>query len=210
MCYYRDMYRKPVVSFIVSLSIFAFVLSLLRLILSEETSYLWLNWNLFLALLPLVFAWLAVRFSQHFFSSKLFLFLWLFFLPNAPYLITDLIHLNTVAPRSLVWYDGIMIFSYALVGILVWLGSVAFLEKHFAWKKWVMWLIALLTGCGIYLGRNLRFNSWDIFYRPHHIFQEAISFFEGPFISSIFFMSLVFALFLGICYYGVQSIFKDK
>ncbi|MDD3694075.1 MAG: DUF1361 domain-containing protein [Candidatus Pacebacteria bacterium] len=204
------MYRKPVVSFIVSLSVFALALSLLRLFLSEETSYLWLNWNLFLALLPLLFAWLAIHFSRQFLLNKVFLFLWLFFLPNAPYLITDLIHLNTVAPRSLVWYDGVMIFSYALVGVFVWLTSTLLLEQHFHWKKWVIWLIALLTGCGIYLGRNLRFNSWDIFYRPHHIFQETLSFFEGPFIDSIFFMSLIFATFLLVCYFAMQKIFKDK
>ena len=54
---------------------------------------------------------------------------WLGFLPNAPYLITDFIHLDVVGPDSLLWYDGMMIFMYSLAGVSAWVLSLDMVMK---------------------------------------------------------------------------------
>ncbi len=152
-------------------SLFAIALGLVRFCFTKQTSYIWLNWNLFLALLPIGFAVLAVTLKKKWLSTTMIL-LWLGFLPNAPYLITDFIHLADVGPKSLLWFDAIMIFSYSFAGLMAWVLSLNILKNHLHWKQWSVWFIALLSGFGIYLGRYIRFNTWDIITHPLSLMRK--------------------------------------
>lgn len=195
---------------ILLVSVIAGIMSLVRFVLAGHESYLWLNWNLLLALLPIGFAWLSLAFKKKWIAS-LMVFLWLGFLPNAPYLITDFIHLDVVGPDSLLWYDGMMIFMYSVAGVAAWVLSLKMVVRKYQWKSWVVWFIALLTGFGVYLGRYIRFNTWDIITNPGSLLStigEVIILpqLHRPVIS----MTLVFAVALVALYTAFGYITKHE
>jgi len=133
-----------------------------------------LLWNLFLAWIPLLVA-LGIYDRYRRRAGTLVLApaaaLWLLFLPNAPYIVTDFIHLAP-AWRSPLWLDGAILSAFAWTGIL--LGFVSLYLVHAvvrhrfgARSGWAAVLGALaLTSAGVYLGRFLRWNSWDLLVRP--------------------------------------------
>src|SRR4028118_1164658 len=131
---------------------------LLRLIWSEHFRYLSLGWNLFLAWIPLLIA-LGLRSQLKAGNdSKLYyllgLVLWLLFLPNAPYIITDLLHLqvNTGVP---IWFDSILIFCFAMGGLQTGLYAMYIVHKiiNKLWNERIGWFAmafsVLLSSFGI-------------------------------------------------------------
>jgi uncharacterized membrane protein len=194
------------VKMILLVTIVAGIMSLVRFVLTEYDSYLWLNWNLFLGLLPLLFAWL-VTISKRFWLSSILVILWLGFLPNAPYLVTDFIHMADIGPQSLLWYDAMMIFMYTVAGIASWIVSVQVLQSKFTWPSWVVWLIAFLTGFGIYIGRYIRFNTWDIVTNPSAIFETiGVIITQPKNHEPVIGMTVVFTVILVTLYFGFTSL----
>ncbi len=146
-----------------------------RVAVTGRIQYGFLAWNLFLAWLPLVFALLACDAYQDG-APRNWRFLgfagaWLLFFPNAPYIFTDIIHLNTTY-YSHFWIDLVLVLLCALTGLV--LGFVSLFLMQTVVKRLfgsaASWLfiagVAALTGFGIYLGRFLRFNSWDVLFKP--------------------------------------------
>ena len=143
-------------------------------------TFLFLVWNLLLAWLPLCFA-LLLRLSARrrwpILAAVGVLSLWLLFFPNAPYIVTDLLHLRERPPVPL-WYDVLMIFSFAWTGLI--LGFWSLIEVHQYVERrmgsavaWPFVSLALvLGGIGVYLGRFQRWNSWDLFTNPFHLFAD--------------------------------------
>lgn len=137
------------------------------------TTLLFFTWNLFLATLPYLFSRLADLTKNQAIIGFL-LVLWLLFLPNAPYLISDLKHLR---PRANVPYlfDVFTFTSCALTGLYLGALAVNNVMKQLRWhtwnipSKWASFLLFPLCGFGIFLGRVLRWNSWDMFSRPHDL-----------------------------------------
>ncbi|MGI4790968.1 MAG: DUF1361 domain-containing protein [Janthinobacterium lividum] len=133
-------------------------------------------WNLFLAIIPLLWstAFQAANARKRPLFAGIFFFLWLLFLPNAPYLLTDLLHLKPGADVPL-WYLLAVLLSCAGTGTM--LGYFSLLPVHAVieqdYGKSVGWVVAacslLLCGFGIYLGRFLRENSWDVFVHPFRL-----------------------------------------
>lgn len=159
-----------------------------RAVFTGLVTYGFLLWNLFLAIVPyLITLWISTKRILYGNKTKLFLaiLVWLLFVPNSFYIITDLFHLDRFdsAPK---WFDLLLIFSFAWNGLLLGLLSVRMVEKvvERVWGKGfslillfaVMWLNAF----GIYLGRYLRFNSWDVFTQPHSLFSEMTSLLLHP------------------------------
>ncbi len=146
-----------------------------------------LLWNLFLAAIPLVWsaAFVAALARKQRIWAAISFVLWLLFLPNAPYLLTDVMHL---APRPPVpfWYVLAMLLSCAATGTL--LGYLSLMEVQAAiedsFGPFVGWLVALgaLMGCGfgIYLGRFLRWNSWDALTHPLQFARVTVGQFLDP------------------------------
>ncbi|MFT7328304.1 MAG: putative membrane protein [Crocinitomicaceae bacterium] len=195
---------------IVILSLFAVGLGLIRFLLIGHTSYIWLNWNLFLALIPILFAWLAVTLKKKWIIGFM-VFAWLGFLPNAPYIITDFIHLADVGPKSLLWFDAIMIFVYSLAGLFSWLLSFNILENHLRWKPWVVWFVGLLSGFGIYLGRYIRFNTWDIFSTPLSLLEKIGDIIISPIeYDPVIAMTLIFMCLLAGTYTYTKPLIYDE
>lgn len=121
-------------------------------------------WNLLLAIIPYL---TSEALEGAVWKNILMGFITVLFLPNAPYMITDLFHLRARAEFPL-WYDTMLIFWFAAVGVVLFYLALFNLEKaigrHFnSWMtQLALALICLLNGFGIYLGRFLRFNSWDL------------------------------------------------
>tara|TARA_R110002072_G_scaffold18623_1_gene69483 strand:- start:4064 stop:4744 length:681 start_codon:yes stop_codon:yes gene_type:complete len=163
---------------LILLSTLSLFILMVRLKITHSFFFLFLVWNLFLAFIPFVISFLLKQQTK---GSKYGLFLgfctWLLFLPNAPYIVTDLIHLRHSGPTQ-IWLDALMITLFALSGLLCYFLSMRHMEivlvKHFNKKPIHFLLIAIhfLTGFGIYLGRFLRFNSWDILQEPSGIFSK--------------------------------------
>lgn len=143
--------------------------------------YRFLITNLFLACIPL-FLSTALRIARHWqlpWTIQLaVLSLWLLFLPNAPYILTDILHL-TRASHAPAWYDLALLLSCAGTGLLVGYLSLVDVQTIVArsigqaWS-WIFALVSLvLSGFAIYLGRFLRWNSWDVLIDPGRLFGLA-------------------------------------
>ncbi len=97
--------------------------------------------------------------------------LWLLFLPNAPYLLTDLVHLKHRPPIPH-WYDIALFSMFSFAGLMLGAASMGHVYEQVARRlggraAWGMSLtVSALCGLGIYLGRVLRWSSWDAVTRP--------------------------------------------
>lgn len=139
-----------------------------------------LVWNLFLAAIPV----LAALFARHLAGRAWFwplALLWLVFFPNAPYIVTDLMHIRTTRPSNL-WLDVMLLGSAALTGLFAGLVSLRWMHEAvkrrgliapLAWAA--VGLVCLLAGFGVWLGRFQRWNSWDIVTRPTELLAEVWS-----------------------------------
>ena len=180
-----------------------------RIVYTGKMAYGLLAWNLFLAWLPLLFALLACeKFERSSARDWGFLGLagaWLLFFPNAPYIFTDLFHLTGRFSEHY-WLDLVLILLFALTGLVV--GFLSLYQMHTlvarmfgTFTSWVfIAVVAWLGSFGIYLGRFLRFKSWDLVVKPYELSQGitwAGSSFARP--SSFAFLAL-FATFLFISY----------
>jgi uncharacterized membrane protein len=133
-----------------------------------------LVWNLILAWIPLLLALLVYdryRRGRPLLVLAPALALWLLFLPNAPYIVTDFVHLSATSPAPL-WLDGVELSAFAWTGML--LGFVSLYLVHAVGRhrfgastSWVGVLgVLTLVGVGVYLGRVKRWNSWDLLTQP--------------------------------------------
>jgi uncharacterized membrane protein len=153
-----------------------------RVVHSGSVSFVFLVWNLFLASIPAfaaaAFVRAADRGSPPLVQTGWFA-LWLVFLPNAPYIVTDFMHLR---PRPLVplWYDIAVLASCAGTGLLLAFSSLTDVQGVLARKfsrlaGWTLAAAALvLSGFGIYLGRFLRWNSWDALSSPLQLAADIV------------------------------------
>jgi uncharacterized membrane protein len=134
--------------------------------------YRFLVWNLILAWVPLALAVAAYARARRRVDPLVAALLvpWLLFFPNAPYLLTDFIHLGE-GPAPL-WYDALMLSAFAWTGLLLGFASLYLVQMILrravgATVAWVGVLGALgLASVGVYVGRFVRFNSWDALLHP--------------------------------------------
>jgi uncharacterized membrane protein len=149
---------------------------LVQIHVTHDHRYEFLFWNLFLAWIPLIAAALAFTSSRRGAGplAAAFVVVWLLFFPNAPYLLTDFIHLHGNSPSPL-WYDGLMLSSFAWTALMLGFTSLYLIhaiitQRTGAAAGWVVAVCVLgLASFGVYLGRFARFNSWDVVTRPHHV-----------------------------------------
>ena len=165
-----------------------FLLLVFRVKTTHDYFGLFLVWNLFLAFIPLGIVWF-MQFNKKLFLNpikKFFvLVLWLLFLPNAPYVLTDLIHLSYSTSQWFV-YDAIFILTFA--GISLYFGYQSILELRRLLKNTInkkllniaTISVFILCGFGIYLGRVFRFNSWDLVTNPFELFTTILQFLINP------------------------------
>jgi uncharacterized membrane protein len=176
-----------------------------RMLFSGESEYLFLVWNLFLALIPLGISTGLSRFKTPAFVFYPLGLLWLLFFPNAPYVLTDLIHLRE--HQVPIWYDLIMFLSFAWTSLMFGFVSLADMQQliRVRFKARVSWLfvtVALALGSyGIYLGRFLRWNSWDVAINPQQLLLDVIEHLSHPLTHlGIFAFTFLMTAFLLLAY----------
>ncbi|QIE59101.1 DUF1361 domain-containing protein [Rasiella rasia] len=163
---------------LIAITVVSLFALMIRLKITHSFFFLFLVWNLFLAVIPFVLSFILLQYRN---ASKIAVsivfIVWLLFLPNAPYILTDLIHLQH-SKATLLGFDALLIGLFAIGGMLCYLQSMfqmeaiatRFLARKY--RKWMLLAIPFLTGFGIYLGRFLRFNSWDILQDPISLVVE--------------------------------------
>jgi uncharacterized membrane protein len=181
--------------------LFSCLLAVYRVIHTGRSNFLFLVWNLFLALIPYALSGWMTSFRRE--TGKvlgiLVVAVWLLFIPNTFYILTDLYHLgdgynDRGVPQ---WFDLIMILSFAWNGLLLGILSIRQMEKVvLPWMVvhgWAMrrrggkagaWLfvypIMWLNALGVYTGRYLRFNSWEIISNPFRLLGDIIGIIIHP------------------------------
>ena len=200
---------------LLKLVLFCMVLVLVRFLKTGHYSFIFLFWNLFLAWLPYYF---IKRYSivKNKAAQYSLVILSILFLPNAPYLLTDLFHLskNLIAP---LWFDLVLILSFSLLGLILFIITtdqlLKALEPYFksaSLFRACKFLIILSNGYGIYLGRYLRFNSWDILSRPDKLASGMFhSVFDINCYKETLSISITFAIFLYLLFEIYES-FKKR
>lgn len=145
-----------------------------RIIYTGQLTYVFYVWNLFLAIIPVVAGRQLARYESFGFSSVTLLMVWLLFFPNAPYIITDVFHF-TERPPVPQWYDLLLVISGAWNGLMLGIVSLLYVEDFLLKRLCGMKVNLIVSGSivlcafGIYLGRFLRFNSWDVVTDPRDL-----------------------------------------
>lgn len=161
-------------------------LLMVRMAWTKSFDYAFLVWNLGLAIAPLMFSSLAILFGK-WKGRWVFVFLWLLFLPNAPYIVTDLMHLRSVQSGP-IWIDILLLSSCAATGLGLGYCSLRQIHLSFQWsgRPLLGWAVAvgatLLSGFGIYLGRFLRWRSIDLWANPMGLVTDVVERFVNPFL----------------------------
>jgi uncharacterized membrane protein len=178
----RNSRQLTLLASLVLASLVCIGLLMLRAMHAGNSHYVWLVWNLFLAWFPTASA--VVAYNIHNEDSKLRGFLvlicatgWFLFFPNAPYLITDLMHLHA-RPDAPFWFDMLLLIAFAWTGFFLGLISLLLMQEivRRVFGAGLSWCFAFamlgLGSFGIYLGRFLRWNSWDVWSNPLRLFVD--------------------------------------
>ncbi len=191
--------------------IFALSLITLRIFKVENIGVLFLLWNLFLAWLPLFFIQQMDVFKSNYWKFSI-LFLTILFLPNSIYIFTDIFHLkkNLAAP---IWYDLVLFLTFSILGMIYFSKTLKLIMENlrlFIFKEQNLKLIKIslifLCSFGVYLGRFLRLNSWDLFTKPTYIFEKMNeSFQDGKFLEIVQ-VTFIFGIFI----YFINEILEKK
>jgi uncharacterized membrane protein len=202
--------RLNEVVFMGVLSLFCFSFSITRCIYSDTNTFLFLNWNLFLAFIPWVLTtWLIIhpKFQNYKIVVGLVICFWLLFFPNAPYILTDLFHLKLTTSMP-IWFDLVLILSFAWTGLLfgfLSLWNIEHILSKYMKQKYISALsifLLFLGSFGIYLGRYLRWNSWDIINNPFQLAYDIGDRFINPFIHPrAWGITILMGLFLSMLYF---------
>jgi uncharacterized membrane protein len=198
--------KLRVIATLLMMSLACCLLLAFRIYVTQQITYIFLVWNLFLALVPLWIAYKSYK-VHHRYPARYFLVLsmilfWLLFFPNAPYIVTDFIHLQERAMVPL-WFDAMLVFSFAVTGLLSGVISLYFIHEilnrliNKVWGWAMVGVISVLSGYGVYLGRVLRWNSWDLFFHTRALLTDSILQWANP---AALAMTGMFALLLLFTY----------
>jgi uncharacterized membrane protein len=190
---------------------FTGVLLMLRVFYSGSVTYLFLVWNLFLAWVPLLISSCLSKLSQSKYLQGVLLISWLIFFPNSLYIITDLVHLKERENVPL-WFDCILLVSAILNGMMMAYASLNRIENYLLLKFPYCNCNIILFGCfflsslGIYIGRFLRLNSWDIFTNPFDLSVQVVGRFIFPLHHpTTWAITIILTLFFNVFYFTIKT-----
>ncbi len=193
---------------------FSLLLLVVRYLYSPGVEYSFYPWNSFLAAIPYVISTQLLRWKKLDFVALLLIGLWLLFFPNAPYIITDIFHYEMRLPVPF-WYDLILVISFAWNGLILGMASLFNIEKFLSRHLKSSWVFVceiaslLLCSYGIFIGRFLRFNSWDIVKDPQTlVYTSAKHILIPQNYAKLWVFTLLFAIMLGIIYFTLKNLPK--
>ncbi|PWS30828.1 DUF1361 domain-containing protein [Pedobacter paludis] len=209
----KNLGRLNITVLLIAMSLFCLFISIARYFITDTKVFLFLNWNLFLAFIPWVISsFMVLNNLNKKFSLIILIISWILFFPNSPYILTDLFHLRLHGSVP-IWFDLIQILSFAWTGLVYGFISLMDIEKLLSSrlnKKWVNSLVVsflFLSSFGIYLGRYLRWNSWDIISNPLGLAGDIFDRFVNP--SShprTWGMTLLMGVLLNMMYFSIKFI----
>lgn len=197
-------------------------LVLARVAYTDSGRHLSLIWNLFLAWIPFMLAYFAHAVSWRRASLYLVIpfiaLLWLIFFPNAPYMLTDLQDLARRASGAPLWYDVIIVVWSSWTGTLLGVVSLYLMQDIIIRRfgritGWIfVFVIAGLSSFGIYIGRFVRLNSWDILQDPAETAQEILGIIIDPSMRLAAFTLLYtfFFLFIFLLLYSFSHMLREQ
>jgi uncharacterized membrane protein len=198
--------------------VFSFLLLCGRVIATAYFDYVFLIWNLFLAFIPYAIShWLyhnpAVRENK--FKLMATIAVWLLFVPNSFYILTDLFHLGHFGTQ-MKWYDLLLLLSFAWNGVLFGIGSLRRMEMILeevngkSFSIFIVFAVMMLNAFGIYIGRFLRFNSWDVIAQPFSLFGEILEIIFHPFENKMGWGMIVgYAVFMTLLYTTIKKLAEN-
>ncbi len=185
-------HERDVYYFIASIGLSCMVSLVLlfgRILFSDSLRYVFLIWNLVLAVIPLMLAWWLYErlktLSWFKWQQVILTLLFIGFLPNTFYLITDFVHLRQTDEAGL-YFDVVLLSSFVINGIILGLASIFLLHKQLLRRLaernalTIVAAIFFLASFAAYLGRFTRFNSWDIILRPAGLLFDVSDRFVNP------------------------------
>lgn len=174
----------PLMAVCAGSSLLCVLLLLVRKLMTGTSRLGFMPFNLFLAFLPVAFLLMMER-SQKRSHAVACGILWLLFFPNAPYVITDLVHFDKrLGPVS--WMDLLALVAAAWAALLGGMITLRFMQERVRLHRSALTshafvsAVLFLTAIGIYIGRFLRFHSWHVVQKPHSLFQETVEHFLNP------------------------------
>jgi uncharacterized membrane protein len=202
----HNKYRLMMFALLAGATVFSVAVWRVRAEYTGSGRYGFLIWNLFLAWIPFLISYFAYTMTLRrwwiYIAIPLTAILWLIFFPNAPYILTDFQHLATSAGDLPVWYDVMMLIWFAFTGLLLGMVSLFLMQEIIRreFGRWAGWafvaLVAALSSAGVYMGRFLRWNSWDILRDPTGIALYTFERAQNPSVQALGFTGLFAAFFL--------------
>jgi uncharacterized membrane protein len=181
--------RKRLLNIYRSISLIGICILIGRQFLGTEKAFLFLLWNFLLAGLPLILSSVMIQMDDIGTRTRVMLlmgFFWLLFLPNAPYMVTDFIHLR-YGSRAFFLLDILTLAWFAIPAFIAATISIndisgLLLKRYQGWQvSLIVLMICGLCSFGIYLGRDLRFNSWDMLLDPGAVMTESMEHLSNPY-----------------------------
>ncbi len=211
-------YKLALGSLLIFASIISVVLEKVHAHVNGADNYSFLVFNLILAWIPFVAAVLAYLTRRNrvafFVIMPACILVWLIFFPNAPYLLTDFQHLAYTDGHAPVWFDVLVLIWFAWTGLLLGIASLYLMQEIISdtFNPIVGWIFAIgvtsLSSVGIYLGRFLRWNSWDLLKDPVPIAKDMVAIVRHPitnlptYVFTILFTLLFLFIYLTIHLFG--------
>ncbi len=182
----------------------------------------YIAWNMILGIIPFFLCFCMFRLNKtknaikYLYLTVLFL-LWLVFLPNSSYILTDIRHINGFCPNTIAdvcnnnaWMIAFFFF-YGLWGWILYFYAIE--QMRVFWKRYISFkysfyfpiLVSPVAAIGLLLGLVDRLNSWDLIFRPFIVFKTA---FNYLIIFNNFFNLIIFSIVLFFLYYIGKIIFK--
>ena len=211
----RYKYHLALGFLLVAATVISLVLSRLHNFISSSSNYEFLPFNLGLAWIPFIAAVVAYAFRRVRFLFPLVMpvctLIWLIFFPNAPYLLTDFQHLAFADGSSPLWFDVILMIWFAWTGLLLGIASLYLMQEIVTrtFNPVVGWFFAIgvtiLSSIGVYLGRFLRWNSWDLLQDPLPIAKDMYGIVRHPIINlQTYGFTILFTLLFLFIYLTIQ------
>ena len=193
-----------------------------RVAYSDSDRHTSLIWNLFLAWIPFILAYMAHAISWRriwlYLVIPIIAVLWLIFFPNAPYMLTDLQDLARRAADAPLWYDVIIVvwcsWTAMLLGVVSLYLMQNIIQRTFGrFTGWVfVFIISALSSFGIYIGRFVRLNSWDILQDPAEAAMDILGVIIDPSrrLAAFTLLYTFFFLFVYLLLYSFSHMLQEQ
>lgn len=193
-----------------------------RVAYSDSGRHLGLIWNLFLAWIPFILSYVAHAISWRriwlYLVIPFVTILWLLFFPNAPYMLTDLQDLARTATDAPLWYDVIIVVWCSWTAMLLGVVSLYLMQDivHRTFGRFMGWVfvfaISAASSFGIYIGRFVRLNSWDILQNPTETAINILGLVIDPTrrLAAFTFLYTFFFLFVYLLLYSFSHLLQEQ